>query len=185
MTDIASHSPQEDLERIIEGAHKEYKDSSAVPEKYRKHLKSRLLFLWAAESIEPTRKNQRSIRQANWRNNKAHEAYSKVQDTSQHLLCVFISAISPTACYGPNFPKDLQRFLQTFDKNKFKLDLDTKEEKFFDSVAIEGRFKKDPRYINFLSGLFPKSCTISFWLLSGLIEMQDIIPSRGNKKTQI
>lgn len=118
MPGVARSEPSIGLAKTIENVLKEYsKASPMIPGKYRKDLKSRLMLIWGLEPADNL------SRQTVWRSRRIREVYSKVQNTSQHLLCLSVLAISPTACYAPNFLETADKFLLSSNAEKFKLTL--------------------------------------------------------------
>ncbi|KFZ00647.1 hypothetical protein V500_00978 [Pseudogymnoascus sp. VKM F-4518 (FW-2643)] len=139
------------LKEDIKNAVCEYDDGCIlkIPSKIRKNLKDRFTLTWGAKSkmVVPSTK---------WRNDRARDVYLEVQDLYPHLFVAFVSVVLPTICSRPDFYKVVADLLLLEKGDPVQLNLNTEARDFLKSVAAEGKFTDDSRFIKFFKALFPK-----------------------------
>ncbi|EEQ35374.1 conserved hypothetical protein [Microsporum canis CBS 113480] len=114
-------------------------------------LASRLDFVWGEPKSDSTGASQTA-----WRKSRARRAYTKIQEASDHLFLSIVLAIPPTECAQKAFDRVVEHFLRLDNYEQYRMGLDARAKRFFESTAAAKGFASSRHYLCFMQALFPE-----------------------------
>ncbi|KFZ10197.1 hypothetical protein V502_08267 [Pseudogymnoascus sp. VKM F-4520 (FW-2644)] len=164
LTDAELLIVQESIKVVVENYNSEGRIRRA-PGATRKTLRNRLLLTLG-------QRKEYKAPATRWRKDKGRKVYLQVLGACPHLFLVFVTAVAPTVC---NRLKDsnVQSLIQDNEAELLRLGLNVGAKEFLNSVATEGKFANDQRYLILFNLLFPEGLQSQGFGLKELTNTQE------------
>ncbi|KAL5344687.1 hypothetical protein ACLOAV_010379 [Pseudogymnoascus australis] len=147
LTDAELRIVKESIKVVVENYNSEGRIPRA-PGTTRKNLKNRLLLTMG-------RMKEYKVPATRWRKDKGRKVYLQVLKACPHLFLAFVAAVAPTVCHRLK-DDNIQTLIQDNEVEPLRLRLNADAKDFLNSVATEGKFANDQRYLGLVSSLFPE-----------------------------